>query len=84
MKYDSFKYRIGKQEFDTLDKYKLMDILIEFGKSIDPHGYDGGDYSKAVKSLLKLIDDSCVKNQEIIPTVYMDDDNPKIVWGKNE
>ena len=52
--YDSYDYRCGKLNLSDLES-KLMDILMDFGCSIDYQGYDGGDYEKAVKRILKII-----------------------------
>jgi hypothetical protein len=54
-KYCSYEMRCGKQQFDGEKEKLLMEILMEFGKSIDPHGYDDGDYDEAMDSLLKII-----------------------------
>jgi hypothetical protein len=56
MIHESFKFRTDKQYRDNLsyqDK-KLMSILVEFGSGIDPHGYDDGEYSEAIKSIKAL------------------------------
>ena len=33
---------------------RLMRVLLEFGYSIDPHGYDDGDYDTAMNRLASL------------------------------
>ena len=33
---------------------KLKKILLDLGASIDPQGYDGGDYEEAIKEILEL------------------------------
>ncbi len=57
IKYNSWLIREGKQELPTPQQHELMAILMTFGESIDPHGYDGGDYNTAMKELLKLMGD---------------------------
>ena len=55
MKYDSYKIRMGKQVVSPAEA-ELMRVLMEFGESIDPHGYDGGDYDRAMEKLVELLD----------------------------
>lgn len=52
--YCSYNYRTGKQELNGTEK-ELMEILMEFGKSIDHHGYDGGDYTTAIRKLIDVV-----------------------------
>lgn len=54
MKYDSYEDFIGKSKISPIEG-KLMDILIEFGNSIDPHGSGDGDYDTAMLKLMELI-----------------------------
>ena len=51
--YDSYEYRCGRLKLNDLES-KLMDVLMEFGCSIDSQGYDDGDYKKAIKKILKI------------------------------
>lgn len=52
--YNSYDIRQGIQKVDTLE-LKLMTILMDFGSSIDGHGYDDGDYTQAMCDLLAII-----------------------------
>jgi len=54
-KYDSFDVREGHQKLDTELEESLMNILMDFGGSVDSHGYDGGDYDAAMDKLLKIV-----------------------------
>ena len=56
MQYDSYEIRCGKQQLETPLETALMDILMEFGASVDGHGFDDGDYDTAMQSLLRLIE----------------------------
>jgi hypothetical protein len=57
-RYCSHEMRCGKQQFDSEKEKLLMEVLMEFGKSIDPHGYDDGNYDEAMTSLLEIIADT--------------------------
>ena len=37
------------------EENRLIDILYEFGMSVDSQGAAGGDYDKAMKKILKII-----------------------------
>jgi len=50
----SYEYRRGEIKMTDLES-KLMDVLMDFGHSIDSQGYDDGDYKKAIKKILKII-----------------------------
>lgn len=53
-KYDTYEYRCGKIKYSDEDS-SLLEILMEFGESIDPQGYDGGEnYDKAIKKIKLL------------------------------
>ena len=52
--YDSFDFRIGSSNLNKVES-ELMKILIDFGISIDPHGYDDGNYEKPIKAILELL-----------------------------
>jgi hypothetical protein len=53
MKYDSYTFRTEKEYRDKLTskEKELMLILMTFGATVDPHGYDDGDYEEAMKKL---------------------------------
>ena len=55
-KYCSYRMRCGKQEFESDKEKQIMEILAGFGESIDPHGYDDGDYDEAMTCLLRVMD----------------------------
>ena len=52
-KYDMWEYHTGRLKLDALDK-ELMEILTDFGESIDSQGYAGGDYDRAFKRLHRI------------------------------
>ena len=56
MQYNSYKIRTGKQELETEIENELMEILIDFGSTVDPFGFDSGDYDAAMEKLLKLVE----------------------------
>ncbi len=62
-KYDSYKFRCGGQKLPKTEK-ELMNILIEFGESIDPQGFDGGDYDTAMQKILRIVFEGyhCIAN----------------------
>jgi hypothetical protein len=51
---NSYAYRNGKQKLDTITG-KLLDICMELGESIDPQGYDDGDYTTAIAKIKALV-----------------------------
>ena len=52
--YDSYEIRCGGQKLETTLEAGLMDILMEFGASVDCHGFDDGDYDTAMKALIQI------------------------------
>ena len=56
MKYDSYKFRTGKQKYKTTLEGELMIILDNFGSSIDGHGSDDGNYTEAMIKLVELFE----------------------------
>lgn len=52
--YDSYKYRCGNKALYTETEQKLMEVLMDFGESIDQHGYDDGAYKEAILEILKI------------------------------
>jgi hypothetical protein len=56
-KYDSYAFHTGTntQEYTVLEA-RLMATLIQFGDSIDPHGWADGDFESAVIEIQKAFD----------------------------
>lgn len=54
-KYDSYAIRCKTQILKSETEEQLMNILMEFGSSIDPYGSDGGDYDTAMEKILEII-----------------------------
>ena len=54
VEYDAYKVRMGEQELGTQLELSLMQILTDFGETIDPQGYDDGDYDLAMYRLASL------------------------------
>ena len=52
--YDSYDFRAKDKSIYTEYEKQLMLILMEFGATIDPYGYDDGDYKEAITKILKL------------------------------
>ena len=54
-KYNSYEFRTDKKYRESLTQYEcsLMLALMAFGESIDPHGYDDGDYDSAIKVIME-------------------------------
>lgn len=55
-KYDSFLVRQGRIKLNDLER-ELMEVLMEFGKTIDSQDYDDGDYDTAMRDLLDIVND---------------------------
>ena len=53
-KYCSYEFRASKEIRESLTSKEkdFMLILMAFGVSIDPHGYDDGNYDEAMRALL--------------------------------
>jgi len=51
---DSYIRGIGEQKLTKEEKI-IMDILFDFGMSIDSQGASDGNYDKATKKIMKLL-----------------------------
>ena len=54
-KFNSYSFRCGALKLSKKET-KLMNILMEFGESIDKQGYDSGDYDTAIEKLFLMIE----------------------------
>jgi hypothetical protein len=54
-KYNSYEFRTNKKYRESLTKKErsLMIALIAFGETIDPNGYDDGDYDSAIEMIME-------------------------------
>lgn len=53
-KYDPYEFRMGNLILSKKDA-EIMNILMDFGESVDGQGYDYGEYDIAFKSIQKIV-----------------------------